>query len=340
MGFNYTTISAKVGIAVKTVYDVAVSTASTVTQYFFTSPVEYASDGFGFNFTPVGQNVTLANNQTYLFRPVDPNATSVGVFPISRLSLNVNAKLDLQAALESHVRLLELNGHGIDAGPLFRDDRMLPIGSIGSFRTSTVLQSGTALQPFRLDFLAAGGPAPRLASISNIGALGADGIEPSSLGERGFLFIPSSGDREHNNESGAVFLVINFGADGCDDFSYDNCVADPDFEPVPVARFASIDADGNTVYTFSTSFQDYNDILNLEEGAYGEQTSDEQLLASLQFLPPRGSDYSLPDQIAFNTTPWVTNAVPEPASWALMIAGLGLTGAAMRRRAKVRAVLA
>ncbi len=31
----------------------------------------------------------------------------------------------------------------------------------------------------------------------------------------------------------------------------------------------------------------------------------------------------------------VSNAVPEPANWALMIAGFGLTGAAMRRRAKV-----
>jgi hypothetical protein len=31
-------------------------------------------------------------------------------------------------------------------------------------------------------------------------------------------------------------------------------------------------------------------------------------------------------------------AVPEPASWALLIAGFGLTGAAMRRRARVAAV--
>ena len=35
-----------------------------------------------------------------------------------------------------------------------------------------------------------------------------------------------------------------------------------------------------------------------------------------------------------------TPGVPEPASWALMIAGFGMAGAAMRRRAKVRAVLA
>ena len=33
-----------------------------------------------------------------------------------------------------------------------------------------------------------------------------------------------------------------------------------------------------------------------------------------------------------------TPGVPEPASWALMIAGFGLTGAAMRRRVKVQAL--
>ncbi len=39
-------------------------------------------------------------------------------------------------------------------------------------------------------------------------------------------------------------------------------------------------------------------------------------------------------------TPPGGGAVPEPASWALMIAGFGLTGAAMRRKPQVKAVLA
>ena len=40
-------------------------------------------------------------------------------------------------------------------------------------------------------------------------------------------------------------------------------------------------------------------------------------------------DYSF-DSTQFNFT--VSNAVPEPASWAMLIAGFGLTGAALRRR--------
>ena len=35
-----------------------------------------------------------------------------------------------------------------------------------------------------------------------------------------------------------------------------------------------------------------------------------------------------------------TAAIPEPAAWALLLAGFGLTGAAMRRRAKVRVTYA
>ena len=57
--------------------------------------------------------------------------------------------------------------------------------------------------------------------------------------------------------------------------------------------------------------------------------------------------FNLPSNVNFTSNSGVflqglgtPGGVPEPASWALMIAGFGLTGAAMRRRAKVQAVLA
>jgi PEP-CTERM motif len=51
---------------------------------------------------------------------------------------------------------------------------------------------------------------------------------------------------------------------------------------------------------------------------------------------PGGGDFNYTD-LQFIAR---TGAIPEPASWALMIAGFGLTGAAMRRRAKVRVTYA
>jgi hypothetical protein len=47
------------------------------------------------------------------------------------------------------------------------------------------------------------------------------------------------------------------------------------------------------------------------------------------------TDYVELAEVPGKVTSIVENAVPEPASWALMIAGFGLTGAAMRRRQRV-----
>jgi hypothetical protein len=44
------------------------------------------------------------------------------------------------------------------------------------------------------------------------------------------------------------------------------------------------------------------------------------------------------DNIEFAVSPFTPGAVPEPATWAMMIAGFGMAGAMMRRRAKAVAV--
>jgi PEP-CTERM motif len=43
-----------------------------------------------------------------------------------------------------------------------------------------------------------------------------------------------------------------------------------------------------------------------------------------------------PTDLVFTAGPANTPAVPEPASWAMMIAGFGIAGAAMRRKASVK----
>lgn len=46
------------------------------------------------------------------------------------------------------------------------------------------------------------------------------------------------------------------------------------------------------------------------------------------------------DNLSLSYSPITGNAVPEPATWAMMIAGFGLVGGAMRRRASTKAVFA
>jgi PEP-CTERM motif len=56
--------------------------------------------------------------------------------------------------------------------------------------------------------------------------------------------------------------------------------------------------------------------------------------SSLNFILPSNVSFTSASGtfLSANVGP---GGVPEPASWALMIAGFGLTGAAMRRRTKV-----
>ena len=328
-GFDYTTISAKVGIALNAVYDSTVQLGAVATDYIFSHSVELFNASTGL-WTAVGRQVKLNTNQFSGVRPVDPNVQSISVLPIAVQAINIAATLDLQAVLEDHIRVLELHGNGLDAGPLFAHDGSIVLGSIGQFRTSQGLRARTALQPFTLDFAGSSGTSP----------------PGGEVGGR-FVFIANPVDVTNvNANTGGLFaLAMNFGRTGCDDKSLTACEIDPTIAPIFGQRMASFDALGNPTFSYSTSFNRYNAITGLEEGTYGEQWTTEQLLASLQGLRHPDSGYELPPQIAFNTDPWLTAGVPEPANWALMIAGFGFVGGALRKtnrrlRAKVRVTYA
>lgn len=66
------------------------------------------------------------------------------------------------------------------------------------------------------------------------------------------------------------------------------------------------------------------------DNAIGLQTFTFNYTGVTSFSLQQEAPYFQVDNIVFNEA---TNAVPEPATWALMIAGFGLVGAAMRRRA-------
>jgi PEP-CTERM motif len=331
LGFDYTTVSAKVGVALNAVYDATVRPAAQAfTKYVFSAPMEMF-DRATQTFVGIGTEETLVNNGNHVLRPVDPNLQSVSVLPITEQVININANLSLKVALEDHIRLLEIHGNGLDAGPLYKHDGQFVLGNVGSFASATSVLSRTALQPFLLDFAGTSGPIP---PDDPAGPAGEEGVG-------NFVFIPSSIGVENSLQSGGIYLATNFGTGRCNTNTYVGCIFDPTFEPVGVERLAEFDDDGNPSFTYSTSFEAYQAVAGRREGTYGRQWSTEELVGSLAGLPSVGSSYQLPAQIAFNTNPWSpasTAAVPEPASWAMMILGFGLIGGAMRskRRTVVR----
>jgi hypothetical protein len=73
--------------------------------------------------------------------------------------------------------------------------------------------------------------------------------------------------------------------------------------------------------------------IGLWEGIVGDFTLSGKYTVSWTGERPGGS--ALASQIKLLAVP--TDPVPEPASWVLLIAGFGLTGAALRQRRRVAA---
>jgi hypothetical protein len=87
----------------------------------------------------------------------------------------------------------------------------------------------------------------------------------------------------------------------------------------------------------SFTFQTLTKTVNLAAGQTIDFSVDHAgCRANVQFCS--GTRYNLYDSTAYTATVESTGAVPEPASWAMLIAGFGLTGAAMRRRRVTAAV--
>jgi len=87
----------------------------------------------------------------------------------------------------------------------------------------------------------------------------------------------------------------------------------------------------------SFQFQTLTKTVNLAAGQTIDFSVDHAgCRANVEFCS--GTRYNLYDSTAFTATVESVAAVPEPASWAMLITGFGLTGAAMRRRRVTAAV--
>ena len=99
---------------------------------------------------------------------------------------------------------------------------------------------------------------------------------------------------------------------------------------------AFLDGYGDTQYLTNAQSQDFKGVVGLNYGAgfgnYSAYVFDHA--CGVYYCDNGGGDLAI--NYAFKNS----GAVPEPAAWAMMLAGFGLVGSAMRRREKVAVTFA
>jgi hypothetical protein len=334
LGVDYTTISAKVGVGINAIYDTTTSILSKYTIYKFSAPVQVFDSNTG-KWGSTRSSITLDDGQGLVVRTVTP-IEHLSILPEVVTYTQVNSTLTLDAVFNENVRLLEASGYGLSAGPLYEQHDTFTLARIGQFSASTRYLSGATLAPLGLDFVGASSLQTPDDAMSLMSLAGRFNVE---RGHKSFVFVPTPGAALTDTVAGEVRLAINFGTFGCDEDAIDACRYDDGFTPIATQQRLSRDVTGAPIFSYAVDFDTVDQLESAPDGAYGEQSSIEHLREMLANLPPPGPDgWNLPPAIADNSTPF-RDAVPEPASWMLMIGGFGLLGGIVRRRRRAAQAL-
>ncbi|CAM3158275.1 hypothetical protein SPAN111604_07365 [Sphingomonas antarctica] len=330
LGFDYTTISAKVGIGINAIYDVATTVLTKVTNYAFSAPVQVFNNTTNKWNAPI-TSLSVSDGKAFALRTATP-LSSLSVLPTVYTYGQSEATLKLNVTAEDHIALLQISGYGISAGPLYTHDDVVELGTLGTFTAkNTFFFKDTTLAPFSLDFSGAakalaGGDESAATMLSNLSRV-------TRAGDIAFVFVPTPGAAAPGDTiSGTIEKVTNYNTDNCNADTLDGCQFDRSFTAIGTQQRLVRGATGAPSFSYAVDFDTVDRLEELPEGTSGVQATPESLRALLASLPPPGSNgYDLDPYISDNSTPFAAT-VPEPAEWTMLIGGFGLLGSVARRR--------
>jgi PEP-CTERM motif len=179
----------------------------------------------------------------------------------------------------------------------------------------------TAAQAATIDFDGTGAPCvfSSTSPLTNLYSVQGVTFGPGLSGNGGSI-LNECGNFGINARSGTDFLAFNGGVNSVDELiSFAAAVTS-----LSLYVGNSSDADYTAEFFDSSNALIGSQTISLIGGSYGELSFMGAISSARIFST---SNVWVADDLSFTA-----GAVPEPASWALMIAGFGLVGSAMRRR--------
>lgn len=317
LGINYETVNASLGIALNLKHKVQQDANYFFTRYQFSSTIESYDFELG-AWKPVTGGLDLRPGSGALLRA--PDAWSLGILPEMHLGIETKAEASVEAGLAASLGLLRVNGRGIEEALYKESFDLMPLGSLASVSQNASFELVSEAKPFGLKFYE-----------------GDLEWEPGAF--TGFVLVEglfggmhtAAADTAEDAVAGAIHQVTNYSLPGCDDTDTSACRFDPDFAPIPVSYRVTYDEFGNPIVELADNFNLADLLLATSEGPEGVQPDADYQRRLLQALLPDGGTWSLPP-LPPGEPPIPPPPVPEPSTWVLLAAGLGVVGFAANRR--------
>lgn len=327
-GFDYTILSAKIGAGLDVVKNFSFEPLLAGVNYVFSAPVSVFDQATGAWSDLTTSWFTKADGGDLQVKA--PGAASLGITRYDALAGNLVTDVNLVGYVSGSLTALGLSGYGVDLGPLLNETIKKDIGSISMGSYSQVGSMVAVGQTFNLTF------------GSNL----IDGHDPCEGGCSITGFVDQRDFSDEVDAPGELYdskirLVTNLGI-GCGPQTMTACnFDDENFEPIS-RQILQDQLDLQPVVS-GEALSSYFRALNTSDYR-ALQSSDDEVLTRIRLTgldplnpTPFGGNgpgapvLTAPVESRYSELSF-SSAAPEPSAWLLMMAGFGLTGAAMRRR--------